>query len=100
MRIFGDIRLSGSILLELLVVPREILPLDRKVERVEMEGREPLFELLRELCLPVELLDDDLDDDCLRPCLDAETGSARIIATRAIMSSIICIIPDFFTVAS
>jgi hypothetical protein len=83
----GDIRL-------------EILPLEREVERVEMEGREPLFELLRELCLPAELLDDDLDDDCLRPCLDAETGSAKITATRVIMSTIFCIIPDFFIIAS
>ena len=65
-----------------------------------MEGREPLFGLLRELCLLPELLDDDLDDDCLRPCLDAETGSARIIAARAIMSTIFCIIPDFFIIAS
>jgi hypothetical protein len=96
----GEIRLEESILLELLVVPREILPLEREVGRVEMEGREALFELLRELCLLPELLDDDLEDDCLRPCLDAETGSAKIIATRAIMSTIFCIIPDFFIITS
>jgi hypothetical protein len=96
----GEIRLEESILLELLVVPREILPLEREVERVDMEGREALFELLRELCLLPELLDDDLEDDCLRPCLDAETGSAKIIATRAIMSTIFCIILDFFIITS
>jgi hypothetical protein len=94
--VLGDIRLEGSMLLELLVVPREILLLKREVERLDMEGLEPLFELLRELCLLPELL----DDDCLRPCLDAETGSAKIIAARVIMSTIFCIIPDFFIVAS
>jgi hypothetical protein len=97
--VLGVARLDGQLLLELRAVLPEILPLDRGTERVEMEGRDALFELLRELCPLAELLADDLDDDCLRPCLDAETGSAKITAARAITSASFCFNPDLFMIA-
>jgi hypothetical protein len=94
LRVLGVVRLGDSALLELLVVPREWLLLDREMDRIDMEERddwETLFELLRELCLLPELLpelfDDDLDWDCLRLVLDAKAGSTKIIAANIIMNA-------------
>jgi hypothetical protein len=96
------IRLGDSILLELLLDPRELL-LDRETDRLDIEDREdcePLLELLRELCLPPELLEDDLDDDDLLLLLDAKTGSAKITAPSIIISTNFRLNPDFFMIKS
>ncbi len=92
------IRLGDSILLELLLDPRELL-LDRETDRLDIEDREdcePLLELLRELCLPPELL----DDDDLLLLLDAKTGSAKITAPSIIISTNFRLNPDSFMIKS
>lgn len=92
-----------SILLELLFAPRKLLLLDRGVDLVDIEGPddgEILFELLRGLCLLVELLDEDLGVDGLRPCLDASTGSTKITAPHTITSIKFRLNLDFFIIKS
>ena len=87
MRVLGVVRLPDSILLELLVVFGELLLL---TDRVDIEGRDgcvALFELLRELCLLPELLEEDREDDDLRLCLAAKTGSDKITAPSIISTN-------------
>jgi len=89
LRVLGVILFCGSILLELLLIPRELL-LDRETELLDIEGRDgwlTLFELLRELDLLPELLDDDRELDDLPPLCDARTGSARITTPSIVIST-------------
>ncbi len=97
----GVVWFLDPILLELLVVFRELLPPDREIDRLDIEGRDDwlaLLELLRELCLLVELLEDDLDDDDLRPFLDANAGSAKITAPSIIISTNLRLNPNIFMI--
>lgn len=90
-----------SILLELLLVPRKLLLLDRGIDLLDIEGRddgEILFELPRGLCRLEELLDEDLGVDGLRPCLDASTGSVKITAPHIIKSIKFRLNLDFFII--
>lgn len=99
----GFVRFPISILVELLFVLLEILLFGRGIDLVDIEGRDDgdtLFELLRELCLLAEPLDDDLDVDDLRPCLDANTGSVKITATSTTTSIKFRLNLDFFIIKS
>jgi hypothetical protein len=95
----GVCRLPGSILLELLFVPREILLFGLGVDLVDIEGRVD-DGLLRELCLLAELLDDDLDEDDLRPCLCANTGSVKITVPNIITNIKFRLNLNFFIIKS